>query len=243
MENASAIVTVTQGILDNYRRRYPELNEANSHLIANGFDEEDFSGPPAVEASGGFVTLTYCGTVFSATSARPFLSALERLLGRRPGLSENLRVRFVGRIDSREVDAFESPALSGVISRQSYVPHDRAVLEMRSADALLLLLADLPGAERILTGKIFEYLAARRRILAVVPEGEASRLILAQNAGEVVSPNRIGDIEAAIEGLCDNPPTPLPPDEGITRYSRRRGAEQLSLVLENLPPSNRRSRA
>src|SRR5262249_23189649 len=58
------------------------------------------------------------------------------------------------------------------LTRHSYLPHTQALSLMWSADALCVLLADVPGAERLVPPKIFEYMAAQRPILAIAPHGE-----------------------------------------------------------------------
>jgi hypothetical protein len=54
----------------------------------------------------------------------------------------------------------------------------------------------------VLSGKVFEYLAAERPILAVVPpDGAAAELIHDTNAGVVVAPDDVAGIRSALEGL------------------------------------------
>lgn len=239
MESASAVVTVTDGILQNYRRKYPNLDAGNSFWIPNGFDSEDFEGLEPPPADPGRFTLTYAGTVFEVTSARPFLAGLRTLLQRRPELSALLRVRFLGRIDPRETEPFEDPIVRDVVERTGYLPHREAVRAIRSSDALLMLLGNIPGAERILTGKIFEYLAARKPILAVVPDGEIQRLIRTERAGTVVHPRDPTAIAVALERMIEawkRGDRPVP-DVDIARFSRRETAGALARVLTSLSAS------
>ena len=66
-----------------------------------------------------------------------------------------------------------------------YVSHAEAIAYMRSADALLLFIPNVPNNEGILTGKLFEYLASERKILLFGPEnGDAMKLIKECEAGE-----------------------------------------------------------
>ena len=48
---------------------------------------------------------------------------------------------------------------------------------MGSADVLCLLLSSVEGAERVVPAKLFEYLAIRREILAITPQGEAADIV------------------------------------------------------------------
>jgi hypothetical protein len=56
----------------------------------------------------------------------------------------------------------------------------------------------------VLSGKVFEYLAAERPILAVVPpDGAAAGLIRETGAGVVVAPDDIDGIERELTALRD----------------------------------------
>nr|HPJ71255.1 glycosyl transferase family 1 [bacterium] len=77
-------------------------------------------------------------------------------------------------------------------------PHRRATRTMMGSDLLLLVLGDVPRGEMVVSNKIFEYLASRRPILALVSEGAAAEVIRATGAGLVVSPPDPAAVAAAI---------------------------------------------
>jgi glycosyltransferase involved in cell wall biosynthesis len=87
---------------------------------------------------------------------------------------------------------------------------------------------------------VFEYLAAERPILAVVPpEGAAAALIREAGAGVVVAPDDVDGMIAALRdlherwraGKLDAPPLS---EEWRTRVSRRSRVEEFARVLEGL---------
>ena len=86
-----------------------------------------------------------------------------------------------------------------------YAPHRRALELQRDSEALLLLIPEADGRGRgVLSGKVFEYLAAERPILAVVPpDGAAAELIRETGAGVVVAPDDIDGIERELRALRD----------------------------------------
>ena len=102
----------------------------------------------------------------------------------------------------------------------------------------------------VLSGKVFEYLAAERPILAAVPpDGEAARLIREAGAGPVVAPDDPGGIGDALERLVTRwragelESADLSP-EWKARLSRRARAEELASLLyevsgRSLPPPAR----
>src|SRR5439155_26727098 len=70
-------------------------------------------------------------------------------------------------------------------------------------EANLLLLPDAAGRGAVVpSGKIFEYLAAERPILAAVPpDGAAAKLVRETGAGSVVAPEDEKGIREALIGL------------------------------------------
>jgi glycosyltransferase involved in cell wall biosynthesis len=92
----------------------------------------------------------------------------------------------------------------------------------------------------VLSGKVFEYLAAERPILAVVPpEGAAAELIRAAGAGLVVAPDDVDGIAAALRnlhaawGAGTLEGTPLTED-WKRKLSRRSRSEDFVRVLEDV---------
>jgi glycosyltransferase involved in cell wall biosynthesis len=70
----------------------------------------------------------------------------------------------------------------------------------RDSEALLLLVPDAGGRGKgVLSGKVYEYIAAGRPILAVVPpDGAAAALVRETGAGVVVAPDDVEGIRAAL---------------------------------------------
>src|SRR5204862_797352 len=107
--------------------------------------------------------------------------------------------------------------------------------------ALLLLIPEADGRGRgVLSGKVFEYLAAERPILAAVPpDGAAAALLEETGAGIVVPPDDVTAIRAALEELVARwqagalNGTPLSPADR-ERLSRRARAEDLARLLFSL---------
>ena len=89
-----------------------------------------------------------------------------------------------------------------------YAPRSTSLALQRDSEALLLLIPDAGGRGRgVLSGKVFEYIAARRPILAAVPpDGAAADLIRETGAGIVAAPD---DVDALRDALARARP-PLP---------------------------------
>jgi glycosyltransferase involved in cell wall biosynthesis len=224
---ADAIVTAWDGIADEIKRYEPK---AEIVVIPNGADYDDFEG--LEYTPGDRFRITHAGSFFGKRNPRPFLTAFEEA-----GL-ESVVARFVGELSTRDREWAEELALGDRLELLPFGSRRRALAYQRDSEALLLLLpeAGQRGAP-VLPGKIFEYLAAERPILAAVPPaGAAANLIREAGAGVVVAPDDVAGIREALIGLEARwragrlNGTPLGP-ELRERISRRRRVEDLAELL------------
>jgi glycosyltransferase involved in cell wall biosynthesis len=201
--------------------------------IANGCDFDDFAGLEHRRTDR--FRLTHAGSFFGKRDPRPFLQALAA-----SGL-EDVVVRFVGDFRPGDREFLEALGLGDRVELLDYVPRRRSLALQRDSDALLLLIPEAGGRGRgVLSGKVFEYLAAERPVLAVVPpDGAAAQLIRDTGAGVVAAPEDVGGIRDALlalhgrwrEGSLDG--TPLSP-EWRDRLSRASRVEELADLLRSL---------
>jgi glycosyltransferase involved in cell wall biosynthesis len=135
----------------------------------------------------------------------------------------------------------ESLGLADRVELLPHVPRRESLRLQRESDVLLLLIPEAGGRGRgILSGKVFEYLAAERPVLAVVPEdGAAAELIRDTGAGVVVGPDDVPAIRDALVALHarwragELESAPLSPAwrDKLSRASR---VEELAELLESL---------
>jgi glycosyltransferase involved in cell wall biosynthesis len=191
---ADAIVTAADAITEETRSLSPR---GRLLTIANGSDFDDFAGLEYRRTDR--FRLTHTGSFFGRRDPRPFLRALQA-----SGL-EHLVVRFVGDFRPGDREFLQSLELGDRVELVQYVPRRESLRLQRDSDALLLLIPDAGGRGRgILSGKVFEYLAAERPILAVVPpDGAAAQLIRDTGAGVVAAPEDEEAIRDALVSLHD----------------------------------------
>ena len=146
-------------------------------VIPNGYDTKDFINSTIINKKEKITPnyLTYVGVMAPQYDLEPLKSLVQD--------RNNILLRFVGVVSEdikREIESW------GVQTEFiPYVSHAEAITYMRSADALLLFIPNVPNNEGILTGKLFEYLASERKILLFGPEnGDAMKLINECEAGE-----------------------------------------------------------
>jgi glycosyltransferase involved in cell wall biosynthesis len=199
--------------------------------ISNGSDFDDFAG--LEYERGDRFRITHTGSFFGRRDPRPFLTALARV--------DDVVVRFVGDFRSADREWAETLELGDRLQLVPYAPRRVALELQRDSEALLLLIPDAGGRGRgVLSGKVFEYLAAERPILAVVPpDGAAAELLRETGAGVVVAPDDVDGIARELTALRDAwsagalDGTPLS-DDWKRKLSRRTRVEELARLLEEL---------
>jgi glycosyltransferase involved in cell wall biosynthesis len=163
--------------------------------ILNGADFDDFAG--LEYRRGDRFRITHTGSFFGKRDPRPFLTALAG-----SGLDDAV-ARFVGDFRVADREWAESLGLGDRLELHPYVARREALALQRDSDALLLLIPEAGGrGQGVLSGKVFEYLAAERPILAAVPpEGAAAELIRETGAGVVAAPDDVPGLKAALSEL------------------------------------------
>ena len=226
---ADAVVTAWEGIADELARFDPQ---GPVQVIRNGCDFDDFAGLD-YRSSPRF-RITHTGSFFGKRNPRPFLRAFASMR------SDSI-ARFVGELTQADHEWAAGLGLGDRLELHGYAPRRRALELQRDSDALLLLLPE--AGERggpVVPGKIFEYLAAERPILAAVPPaGATASLVREAHAGVVVAPDDERAIREALIGLesrwragaLDGAPLAA---ELRDRLSRRKRVEELSELLLRL---------
>ncbi|CAN5435412.1 hypothetical protein BH09SUM1_BH09SUM1_17780 [soil metagenome] len=200
VETAGRVVSATGPITEDFRQRHPEQNASKFVTITNGFDAEDFV-TAGVEADASVYTITYAGTMYGSTNPQGFFRAVRALLEKEPRWRTVLRLRFVGSMIEPFRAMIGECGLSDITRVEPYAPHDEALRIMAEADALLLIVSTLPGSHIMLTQKVFEYAAARRPVIGLVPEGAAREFLQEIDEGPIVHPEDEAGIEAALRGM------------------------------------------
>jgi glycosyltransferase involved in cell wall biosynthesis len=264
LASADAVVMNTRESTEQVRRQIPELAGKPVVTITNGFDQADFAST-VVPPEGGVFRIVHAGFVHvgadpharlirellggavkgldAGTRSHVYLlRAVQELLERRPDLEGRIEVHLAGILSEadRAVPGFD------LVVAHGYLAHDETVALLRSADLLFLPMHDLPEGRRarIVPGKTYEYLAARRPILAAVPDGDARDLMQEAGNAFVVRPKDVEGMARYIEQQADRVfaggAAPEPNEEFLRRYERRELTRKLAEVFDSLGPRSSR---
>jgi hypothetical protein len=204
VKHCAAAVFTTQGTLQMYADRYPELPSSRWAVIENGFDEENFLDAErdfAVRPLGpdGRLTLVHSGVLYpQERDPRPFFAALKELKERAELSAANFRLilRAPGSLELYR-SMLEQYAIVDLIELAEPISYRAALQEMLCADGLLLFQASMCNHQ--IPAKLYEYFRAGRPILALTdPIGNTAEALRSAGANMIVD---IADAQGIAAGL------------------------------------------
>ncbi len=176
LQKADALVTVSLPWADHLRQLHPSKSVA---AITNGFDPE---AVPACEPVN-FFCITYTGELYHGERDPTLLfEVLTELIRENSLPSSQVRVRFYGPSDPWLAAHVERYGLQDVVEIHDRVSRGESLQHQRESQILLLLGFNVPLYEGGYPGKVFEYLGARRPILALGGKPGVVGQLLAETA-------------------------------------------------------------
>jgi glycosyltransferase involved in cell wall biosynthesis len=242
VKHASRVIFTAASTRRMYLERYPELTSEKCLLIANGYDEEDFSGlilaDPGCVQQDRPLRLLHTGLIYpEERDPRPFFRAVARLKneGRVSASSVQIAFRAPGSEDLYR-QMLHDQGITDLIELQPHVPYRQALQECADADGLLLFQA--ANCDHQIPAKAYEYLRLRKPILALTTHtGDTAALLHEVGGATIVNLADEDDIYRRIPAFLQairEGTHALPDTERIKRYARRNQAEQLARSLSEV---------
>lgn len=229
LEEADKIIVTSFSTRDEFQKK----TSTGVELITNGFDIEINTEP----YSNDKFIISHVGSLLAGRNPVNLWNALSELIEENPDFRKVLQLYFAGRLSEEVISSVKSSGLEAFLKLKGYVSHEEAVNLQRQSALLLLLEIDSEITRGIIPGKVFEYLAAKRPILAVGPERWDVEKILSENgAGQVF---QYGDKEAIKNFIFSEYQKFQKGEEllvasEISKYHRRETAKKLSVLINNL---------
>lgn len=238
LKSADQVVTVSWHWADDFRA----LGAPGIKVITNGFDEDDFK----VEAypDPNEFSIAHIGSLNKDRNPPVLWQALKELCDEVEGFREKLVIRLVGNTDISVRGELDRLSLTDRADFKDYMPHKEVLKMQKESQVLLLLLNNTPNVLGVVPGKLFEYMASGRPLLAIGPkEGDSARIITESKAGAVCGFEELSSMKEAIHGMFKQyQEGKLQVDsEDITRYSRRSVTGQMAEILYKLTGGNKSS--
>ncbi len=232
LKNASAVTVISNSMADDFNRIYPRKYD----VITNGYDPEDIPTESPLELDKKF-TIAHIGTLVSTRNPETLWIVLKKLISSQPDMANDLQIKLVGKIDHTVTNSLEKYGLIPFVNRIPYMSHDEVMICQRQSQVLLLIINNTPNAGMILTGKFFEYLAARRPILCIgTPDGDAAKILQQTHAGLLATHDDIDTTEQHILTYYKQYKSGnLEVDSReIEQYARKKLTEQMAKLLTRI---------
>lgn len=183
--SADAVVAVTDAVADLWRKQYPQWAH-KFHLIWNGFDPEEATGPAPIPHRP-YKVMAHIGVLYVQRHPMALMASLDRLVRSNQLIAADFRLRFVGPIQKQAEFAAHS-AVSALMESGclelggQLIPRQDAIRETATSDFLLLLdIVNLSNVGYTVPAKLYDYILTGRPILAVTDRNSPVERILAQS--------------------------------------------------------------
>jgi glycosyltransferase involved in cell wall biosynthesis len=269
LSSAALVIMNTPEAARALGQAFPEL-APRTLSITNGFDAADFSGELPPRSDDRF-RIVHTGSLHAdlgyahrrrqrlrrfvggervpvdilARSHVHLLAALEQWRRQHPAEAASSVLVLAGSLGTLDRQLVQRSTVADLVEMPGYLTHAETVRQLRTADLLFLPMHGLPRGERarIVPGKTYEYLGARKPILAAVPEGDARDFVQASGLGSVCEPDDVGAMAEILrrrflEARAGRAPVPAPP-AFFAQFERRQLAVGLARVLESVSRGSR----
>jgi len=229
LQTADAALTVSETWVEDLKR----LGANKVKLITNGYDAADFELKP--KTNDKFIIGHY-GLLNHLRNPKNLWKSLANLCEENNAFNSKLEIHLSGNIDIEVIAEIESfSCLKGKVKQLGYLSHAQVLEQYNQADVLLLLLFNSKSGVGNYPGKIFEYFAAKKPILAFGPIcSDAERLIEKTNTGKYFS-YVDENLKIDILDLFNNPNNPNNFDfENMESFSREKLTYDLANLLNSL---------
>ncbi|TRZ45353.1 glycosyltransferase [Robertkochia solimangrovi] len=160
-------------------REFNEIAPADITVITNGFEPLNNLKKPALKFQIGHI-----GSLLTGRDPQLLWNALSLLISEDPEFANAFNLVLAGAVSDDVRSSIGKAGLEGYTTYMGYVSHEKALELQQTSRVLLLLEIDSPQTKGIIPGKVFEYMSARRPVLAIGPDGwEVKQLIQESGIG------------------------------------------------------------
>jgi len=226
LQTADVTLTVSVTWVEDLKR----LGGSRVQLITNGYDAADFELKP--KTNDKFIIGHY-GLLNHLRNPKNLWKALADLCDENTEFNDKLKIHFSGNIDIEVLtEISDFPKLKEKIKNLGYLSHAEVLKQYNEASLLLLLLFNSKSGVGNYPGKIFEYFAAQKPILAFGPEGSDTQCLISDSKTGSYFSYEEQNIENEILNIFNGRSKLVSSD--ISRFSRENLAGELSDLLNKL---------
>jgi len=195
---ADRVVTVSPGCAADLSKK----NKRNVEVIYNGFDPDDYKfDKPEPDRS---FTITHFGALNKDRNPVSLWKAIGELINDNADFKKLLSIQLIGQTDNTVIEKIKKYGLYQNCTLIKHLPHKEGLQKLSASQLLLLPINNAPNAKGILPGKMYEYMAIKRPILAIGPaEADFSRIIQETKSGRVHTFDDVSGIKKTLSAYFD----------------------------------------
>ncbi len=177
LNSADKIITTSRTT----REEFSGITSKPITVITNGFEASTSSERLPLDQA---FTFSFIGSLLSGRNPINLWKVISELIEENQQLAEQLNIKIVGLISEDVLKSIHHYGLKDHTTIIPYVSHKEAQEYQRRSQVLLLLEIDKAECKGIIPGKLFEYMSAKRPILAIGPaEWEAGLIVESTKSG------------------------------------------------------------
>ncbi len=213
------------------------LGAKKCEVIPNGYDPRKFKSADTQADQENFI-VSHIGVMPAARNPEFLWEAMSELKKENTVFAEKLKIVLVGNVDGVVPVSIEKAGLTEHLSMPGTVSHAEALQLQKNSSMLMLFINDAPNAKGILTGKVFEYMAANRPIIATGPvDGDVAAILKECEAGQMFGKSEKQKAKEYLLSLFEAYSLNKPYSNNRNRvgnYSRKAQAGQIAEILSRI---------
>ncbi len=218
------------------KEEFTKIVNRDVNIITNGFDTSDFPETiPSINHQQ--FRIIHLGMMNKARNHEIFWKVLKEICDENKDFQKVLNIQLIGKVDLSVHESVTKYQLQEQVEFIPYINHNEVFSIEQQASLLYLSINNTPNAKSVITGKIFEYLGAKRPILCIGPvDGDAADIIHQSNTGYVVEfddEQKLKEILISAFNHFQNNSLNIQ-SEGILKYSRKELTKELAKLLDEI---------
>ena len=226
VEKSDAVLVIGKTMKENFSKFSKKI-----HVITNGFDTDVISQKATLDTK---FTITHVGLMNADRNPISLWKAIQEISRENKEFAKDYQIQFVGRIAPEVRDSLEEYQIKNSTDI-GYVLHQEVTKYQQRSQVLLLAINNVKSAKGVITGKIFEYLQAKRPILAIGPtDGDLAEILKETHSGIIVNFDAVENLKKEIlqlyrsfkNGNLESK------SSNIEHYHRRNLTEKLANIIK-----------
>ncbi len=230
LTEADHVVTVSPGCAGSLEK----IANRKIEIVHNGYDPDDYNFD--LLKPDNLFTISHFGAFNRDRNPSTFWKVLGKIAAEDSEFRDKLRIQLIGQTDQSVIDEIRQNNLIENLSLIDHLPHRQGLELLSKSKILLLPLNNAPNVKGILPGKMYEYLALKRPILAIGPtDADYAQIIRETGAGVALDfddDKRITDTVENYFRLFRENNLKINPDQ-FEKFSRKNLAKRIIGFADN----------